>query len=162
FLWFSQFLQTTDILKGGEHVAGRGPRPKPNARRTNNRGLEITVSESSEVDAPKLFKRAKYSVATQRWWDNWDNRPQAAVFLPTDWERLQMLAPLVEAYWQDPKPALLAEIRLNEERLGATVRDRQSLRMTVAPGDGSEDDAEEAPDPGNLVDLELYRELGGA
>lgn len=72
-----------------------------------------------------------------------------------------MLAPLVEAYWQDPKPALLAEIRLNEERLGATVRDRQSLRMTVSPGDGSEDDAEEAPDPSNLVDLELYRELGG-
>ncbi|AZU97377.1 terminase small subunit [Thermobifida phage P318] len=149
-------------MKGGEHVAGRGPRPKPNARRTNNKSLEITVSESSEVDAPKLFKRAKYSVATQRWWDNWASSPQAAVFLPTDWERLQMLAPLVEAYWQDPKPALLAEIRLNEERLGATVRDRQSLRMTVAPGDGSEGDAGEAPDPGNLVDLELYRELGGA
>lgn len=157
-------LQTTDTLKGGEHVAGRGPRPKPNARRTNNRGLEITVSESSEVDAPKLFKRAKYSVATQRWWDNWATSPQASTFLSTDWERLQMLAPLVEAYWQDPKPSLLAEIRLNEERLGATVRDRQSLRMTVGPGRSgdSEDDAEEAPDPGNLVDLDLYRELGGS
>src|SRR5690606_23489120 len=112
-----------------------------------------------------LFKRAKYSVATQRWWDNWTSSPQASTFLSTDWERLQMLAPLVEAYWQDPKPSLLAEIRLNEERLGATVRDRQSLRMTVGPGrpgDDSEDDAEEAPDPGNLVDLDLYRELGGS
>jgi len=73
-----------------------------------------------------------------------------------------MLAPLVEAYWQDPKPALLAEIRLNEERLGATVRDRQSLRMTVEPGrpgDDSEDDT--ALDSDTVVALDLYRELGG-
>jgi hypothetical protein len=42
-----------------------------------------------------------------------------------------MLAPLVEQYHEEPKTALLAEIRLNEERLGATVADRQRLRMRL-------------------------------
>jgi hypothetical protein len=42
-----------------------------------------------------------------------------------------MLAPLVEQYHAEPKPALLSEIRLNEERMGATVADRQRLRMKL-------------------------------
>ncbi len=44
-----------------------------------------------------------------------------------------MLAPLVEQYFAEPKTGLLAEIRLNEERLGATVADRMRLRMRL-PG----------------------------
>jgi hypothetical protein len=77
-----------------------------------------------------------------------------------------MLAPLVQAYWEEPKTSILAEIRLNEERLGATVRDRQSLRMNLKP---AESDAESAGDngtgddtsPDNVVDMDLFRELGG-
>lgn len=145
-------------------MAGRGPAGSPNPRRTNNKDNELEVT-GAKPEAPKLFKRAKYSTAVHRWWDTWAESPQAEAFLPSDWERLQMLAPLVQLYWEEPKTSILAEIRLNEERLGATVRDRQSLRMTVRPQsavDGSaEDDAEEAPDPDNLIDLDLYRELGG-
>lgn len=68
-----------------------------------------------------------------------------------------MLAPLVEAYWQDPRPALLAEIRLNEERLGATVRDRQSLRMTLTAPTGPEANGQ-AP---GVVDMGRYRDAFG-
>jgi hypothetical protein len=59
----------------------------------------------------------------------WATSQQAEAFMPSDWMRLIMLAPLIEQYWIDPKGTTLAEIRLNEERLGATVRDRQNLRM---------------------------------
>ncbi|MEV4281364.1 hypothetical protein [Actinoplanes xinjiangensis] len=60
---------------------------------------------------------------------------QAAVFEGTDWLRLATLAPIVEAYWRRPSAAELSEIRMNEERLGATVVDRMRI----------EDDAEPAP-----------------
>jgi hypothetical protein len=53
------------------------------------------------------------------------------VFTATDWQRLHMLAPLVEQYFAEPKQALLAEIRLNEQLLGATVVDRQRARMRI-------------------------------
>nr|SBO90560.1 hypothetical protein BN4615_P74 [Nonomuraea gerenzanensis] len=48
----------------------------------------------------------------------------------------------------------MAEIRLNEERLGATIRDRQSLRMSVGP--------KKPPDPSELppevADIQKYRD----
>lgn len=135
-------------------MAGRGPAPKSNAVRRNK---QPTVELDGEgVEAPPLFKRAKYSVATQRWWDTWATSPQARAFLPTDWERLQMLAPMIESYWQGDLK-VLAEIRLNEERLGATVRDRQALRMKL---DMIKDDiTDELPE--GVVDMDLYRELSG-
>jgi hypothetical protein len=139
-----------------EGMAGRGPTPKQNAVRRNKQPTEELTGKP--VEAPPLFKRARYSTATQRWWDTWANSPQAEAFLPTDWERLQMLAPMVEAYWQGDLK-LLAEIRLNEERLGATVRDRQALRMKL---DKIKDEAEADELPEGVVDMDLYRELGGA
>lgn len=101
--------------------------PKPNAIRTNAQPTEEL--KGSQVNAPDLIDREEYSRKTLAWWDMWAASKQAEVFMPSDWIRLQMLAPLVEQYWLDPKGATLAEIRLNEERLGATVRDRQNLRM---------------------------------
>lgn len=110
-------------------MAGRGPTPKVNPRRRNKHPSE-TLSGSPVDAVPALYRRDSYSEATIRWWETWVTSPQAEVFLATDFERLQMLAPLVEQYWESGDKNLLAEIRLNEERLGATVRDRQSLRMT--------------------------------
>ncbi|MEV2279189.1 hypothetical protein AB0I72_26770 [Nocardiopsis sp. NPDC049922] len=120
------------------------------------------MSEDATPKAPKLFKRASYSTAVHRWWDTWAESPQAELFLSSDWERLQMLAPLVQAYWEEPKTSILAEIRLNEERLGATIRDRQSLRMTLKSPQEDDDDQEyDAANDAPVVDMELYRELGG-
>ncbi|MFE0151397.1 hypothetical protein ACFWY5_29920 [Nonomuraea sp. NPDC059007] len=73
-----------------------------------------------------------------------------------------MLAPLVEAYWEEPKPSILAEIRLNEERLGATIRDRQALRMNITNEPGPKaGEVPTLPDE-NVVDMELFRELNEA
>lgn len=68
-----------------------------------------------------------------------------------------MLAPMIESYWQGDLK-VLAEIRLNEERLGATVRDRQSLRMKL---DRLQDEADGDDLPEGVVDMDLYRELSG-
>ncbi|MEU7863494.1 hypothetical protein [Nonomuraea sp. NPDC049141] len=64
---------------------------------------------------------------------------------------------MIESYWQGDLK-VLAEIRLNEERLGATVRDRQSLRMKL---DRLQDEADGDDLPEGVVDMDLYRELSG-
>lgn len=109
----------------------------------------------------KLFKRDGYSVATQRWWDTWVESDQSKSFKATDWQRLQMLAPLVEAYYRRPGHNALAEIRQNESLLGATVTDRMRLRMNKKDNDQP---ANGKPDslPENVADIELWRQLGGA
>ncbi|MGW4412723.1 phage terminase small subunit [Nonomuraea sp. NPDC004702] len=50
-------------------------------------------------------------------------------FKGTDWQPLQMSAPLIEAYYRRPGHNALAEIRQNESLMGATVTDRMRLWM---------------------------------
>lgn len=80
-----------------------------------------------------------------RWYETWRRSPQAAIFEDTDWARLALLAPIVEAYYAAQRrectycgggtvanlTRLLAEIRMNEERLGATVVDRMRAQMKI-------------------------------
>jgi hypothetical protein len=113
-------------------VAGQGPAPKENRVRRNADSVDTITLTDSPTTAPKLRGYARYSAATKAWWDTWVSSPQASAFVATDWLRLSMLAPLVEQFHEEPKTALLAEIRLNEERLGATVADRQRLRMKLS------------------------------
>jgi hypothetical protein len=72
------------------------------------------------------------------WWTTWRNAPQAIDFEATDWLRLALLAPVYEAHLARPSAAALAEIRMNEERLGATVVDRMRARMTIEPRDAGD------------------------
>ncbi|GAA0627283.1 hypothetical protein HPO96_36935 [Kribbella sandramycini] len=75
--------------------------------------------------------RDDWDADVRRWYDGWRTAPQAQIFTATDWQRLALLAPLVERYFADPKPATMSEIRLNEERLGATHVDRLRARIAV-------------------------------
>jgi hypothetical protein len=142
-------------------MVGRGPAPKENAVRRNT--VDLSHLEGDE-DVPdklrKLFKRDSYSVATCRWWDTWVESDQAESFKATDWQRLQMLAPLVEAYFRRPGHNALAEIRQNESLLGATVTDRMRLRMNRKDSEKAGSDKPESL-PENVADFELYRSLGG-
>jgi hypothetical protein len=56
-------------------MAGRGSAPKSTAVRCNKQPTEDLTGKA--VKAPPLFKRAKYSTATQRWWDTWASSPPA-------------------------------------------------------------------------------------
>jgi hypothetical protein len=115
-------------------VAGMGPPPSENRRRRNAdtfEGYESAVVSDAEVRGPDLPQADLYGPQTIAWYETWRRAPQAAVFVPTDWQRLIMLAPLVDAYYLEPSTKLLAEIRLNEGLLGATHADRLRARIKV-------------------------------
>lgn len=108
----------------------RGRRPSENPRRRNEVPTEHLAPEGEvDVRLTKLRSRDSYSSFTQLWWDVWAASPQSEHFQETDWLRLQMMAPLVEAYFKRPGHYILAELRQNESLLGATVLDRMRLRM---------------------------------
>lgn len=117
-------------------MAGRGPAPKPSElrrRRNAPTHAEVSLPRHGERLGPDLPKG--YSERTVEWYETWRTSPQASAFEATDWLRLQMLAPIVNAYFVRPGAAALSEIRLNEERLGATYVDRQRARMAIEPLD---------------------------
>ena len=119
--------------------------PKENRRRRNAPTHEaIHLVRDGEVRGPSLFEatgRDDWSEPVVRWFEVWRRSPQAQAFEETDWSRLALLAPIVEAYYRRPSAAALSEIRMNEERLGATVVDRMRARMTIE----REDDENAAP-----------------
>lgn len=115
--------------------------PKGEGRRRRNAPAhgETVLADDGIRRGPDL--PAGYDPAVVEWFETWRTSPQAVVFEATDWQRLLMLAPIVQAYMRRPSAAALGEIRMNEERLGATVVDRMRARMRVE----RDDDGAEAP-----------------
>lgn len=128
------------------------PKPDGERRRRNAPTHGDTVVEADNTlrgpDLAEATGRNDWHPLTLRWYDTWRRSPQAQLFLETDWSRLLMLAPYVESCNTALKPsaATLSEIRMNEERLGATVVDRMRARIRVtAPDDDDAPDAEVVP-----------------
>lgn len=114
------------------------PIPKDPATR-RRRNVEVRHNLVADVpDAPALF--GEWSEPTRRWWATWVAAPQTEFFTATDYQRLQQLLPLVERYWFAPSVPMMAEIRLNESLLGATVVDRMRLRWDVTRPAANDDD----------------------
>lgn len=114
----------------GPDVSKRGPLPKENPQRRND-GPAREIGGHGNVTAPPL-PDATYLPQTIAWYEAWCNSEQASILTALDWQRLHMLAPLVDAYWQKPSKDLMAEIRQNESKLGATFEDRQRLRLKIS------------------------------
>jgi len=125
-------------------MAGRGPAPKPADQRRHR--IKDPISTSHLVDdgakrGPDLVAltgRKNWPPMVVKWYQTWRTSPQSKQFIDTDWQRLGMVAYLFEQYLADPKSTILSEIRLNEERLGATVVDRQRARMVIEPTDSKD------------------------
>jgi hypothetical protein len=137
-------------------MGGVGPPPSENKRRRNSDEFAdqaVTVPADATVDAPALPDAEQYGPRTLEWYATWCRTPQASLFTVTDWQRLHMLAPLVEMYWAAPSTRLLAEIRLSESLLGATHVDRMRARIKVeAPRRESSGSA-----PGVVTDMTAAR-----
>lgn len=120
-------------------MAGRGPAPQQTHSRERDTKRRIDANalnlvRDGETRGPTLRQatgRNDWSAQVGAYWQTWRTSPQAQAFEDTDWQRLAMLVPLLELYVAIPDKGILAEIRLNEERLGATVADRQRLRMKI-------------------------------
>lgn len=114
-------------------MAGRGPAPKEHHQRerdTRRRQSDVvSVVQDGEIRGPEL--EGPYGDETRAWYLDWQTSPQAVLFTNTDWRRLLLLAPIVESYFRKPSAAALSEIRLNEERLGATYVDRLRAKIRV-------------------------------
>lgn len=100
-----------------------GPRPKlPKSWKLTTETLDGTVTKTVPFLAP-----------TRAWFETWATSPQAHAFTATDWQRLIMIASLVDRLHRGigaPGP-LMAEIRLNETGLGALAADRARLRWDL-------------------------------
>lgn len=121
------------------------PKPEGQRRRTNTPTHgENVVTDDGALRGPALS--GDFSPETKAWHETWRRSPQAALFEATDWGRLALLAPIVDSYFRRPSAAALSEIRLNEERLGATVVDRMRARIRIereaAPTEGEEPSAD--------------------
>lgn len=135
-------------------MAGFGPPPADTKRHRIPDPFgesKVTVAADEVPDAAGLPDADSYSELTQHWYATWCQAPQAAVFTVTDWQRLHMLAPLVDAYFEKPSTKLLAEIRINESLLGATHVDRMRARIKV------EQPKRESVEAGEVADLRAAR-----
>jgi hypothetical protein len=124
-------------------------KPEGQRRRRNKPTHDTTVyTDSGEIYGPTLedLTGKTWSASVEAWFEDWRRMPQARDFMRTDWRRLAMIAPLVEKMETSPGAAAMSEIRMNEERLGATVTDRMRARMAI-----SRDDDEEGADVLSLV-----------
>lgn len=122
---------------------------KENGRNRNGTPHETKhYARDGRVRGPEIEEatgRDGWPPMVRKWWQTWREAPQARDFEATDWMRLAILAPFVEAVLARPSAAALAEIRMNEERLGATVTDRMRARITIEPRDEEDEDAPLAP-----------------
>jgi len=136
-----------------------GPPPKdPSQRRRRNAEVRTAIPNTAFAgDHPKLpkswrlttetldgtvTKTVPFLAATRDWFETWASSPQAHAFTSTDWQRLILIAPLVDRLHRGigaPGP-LMAEIRLNETGLGALAADRARLRwdLTDVPDEVTE------------------------
>ncbi len=121
-------------------MAGRGPAPQQQHQRerdTRRRQSDVvSVTMDGEIRGPDLV--GPYSEETLAWYMDWQVAPQASLFSNTDWRRLLLLAPIVDSYFRKPSAASLSEIRLNEERLGATYVDRLRAKIRIETNDAPE------------------------
>ena len=120
-------------------MAGRGPAPKAQHQRerdTRRRQADaVHLTRDGEVRGPEF----PYDIipephpATVAWWDTWRRAPQAQLFEETDWQTLRRAARLQEGVMTAIKVSAQAvsELRLIEERLGATVVDRQRAKIHI-------------------------------
>lgn len=122
-----------------------GQRRRRNAPATGERVFERTGAVHGPELAAATF-RTDWPEAVRAWWETWRRQPQAASFEGTDWQRLADLAPLRVMLLDDTlspgeRTKILGEIRMNEERLGATFTDRQRARIRFTEVDPFEDGA---------------------
>lgn len=138
-------------------MAGRGPAPKdPEQRRRRNKQPEFEelpaegykgkvppLPDEYQLDTGELdddyepvFIAVAFRAETKEWYATWSTSPMATKFTAVDWNRLRyVIAPLFDGFIRRPSSKLAAEIRLQEEKLGGTVMDRQRLRVRIADKD---------------------------
>lgn len=131
-------------------MAGRGPAPKAQHQRerdTRRRQADaVTLTPDETLRGPELPSSIlNPHPETVEWWTTWRVSPQAQLFEATDWEALKRAALLHDYVWKStatptgkPSAAAISELRLIEERYGATFVDRQRAKIHIARESGAD------------------------
>ena len=125
-------------------MGGRGPAPKPNARRRATGKapdkIPTTIVPSMPLRdpvGPELPKDREWPRQTVEWWDVWRRSEQGSLYMQSDWLFLLDTALIHAAIWTlDPevlstRMGLFGELRLRLSKFGATVGDRMRMRMRM-------------------------------
>ncbi|MDP2710806.1 MAG: hypothetical protein Q8O56_06270 [Solirubrobacteraceae bacterium] len=80
-------------------------------------------------------KQIRYLHDTRDWYETWARSPMAATFTGVEWNRLQRLARLVDAYYRRPSKELACEMRLQEASFGGSPLDRLRAQMKIVATD---------------------------
>lgn len=143
-------------------TGGRGPAPKAERSRSRDTAERMVLPHTGPVGTPELPDADRFGARTLAWYDTWRTSPQASQFTATDWLRLHMLAPLVDSYFARPNTKVLAEVRLNEAKLGATPEDRLRLRWDIVAMERSLAEEPARPSRSTRTDPRLKLVEGGA
>lgn len=117
----------------------KGEFPTLPATWSNTIVRKVQTGDGEDELMPETVK-ITYLKATREWYETWARSPMAVRFTSVDWMRLRELAPLKDQYHRRPAKDLASELRLQESLLGATVMDRQRMRLRVT-------DSEEKAEP---------------
>lgn len=142
-------------------MAGSGPPPKdPATRRRRNKDPNPTRKIEADQELrgfplPEgcLPDEDSWHSQTVAWWNVWRAAPQAQEMLDTDWHVLLETALLHHVLWSRGKWEYASEVRLRVAAFGATLADRQRLRMQVSVPDRSL--APTGTDPGSASVTEI-------
>jgi hypothetical protein len=110
-------------------MPGKGPTPKARRARPRDEVPELKIARGRH-DPPDI-PPGDHEPGAVAWWNTWTASEQGEHFTATSWMRLVMLLPLVDLYFQTPTKDLLAEIRQNESKLGATPEDLLRLHWKI-------------------------------
>lgn len=146
-------------------MAGRGPAPKLQHQRerdTKRRQADaVTLTPDGVLRGPELPSSIiSPHPETIEWWTTWRVSPQAQLFEATDWEALKRAALLHDYVWKStttpggkPSAAAISELRLIEERYGATFVDRQRAKMHIARESGEDAEVVQLRSVGSRADV---------
>lgn len=122
-------------------MAGMGPAPKPAhlRQRTNKKAGANTITAPTNPDVPAIPNpdaRVWHPLTLAAWEHAWRS-PMASQWLETDVDALGRLALAWDALYNG-SIAVMAEIRLQEQRFGLSPLDRSRLQWEVSRGEEAE------------------------
>jgi hypothetical protein len=122
-----------NVEQPGEHLPAEGYTgefPPLPATWSNTVMRKVQTGDGEDELLPETVK-ITYLKITREWYEIWARSPMATKFTQVDWMRLRELAPLKDQYHRRPSKDLASELRLQESLLGATVQDRQRMRLQI-------------------------------
>lgn len=144
----------------------RGRRPaETHTRARNDKETIKLVSDGRQrgfaLPQLRIDGRVKaWHPETVKWWNSWRKSPQAVrMMTEPDWRYLLVTARIHHEFWSTGDMAIASELRLREQKFGATPEDRSRLRVEIGTGLPSPEQAKTAPAAAksNVADMDAER-----